>query len=78
MIKAEVTYTLANGGKLYFIGHAPAHVCKETGEQFFFPETVEHIQSLIKRGGKNSILVHPKKKSYTKTFFYKAGPRPAR
>jgi hypothetical protein len=26
----------------------PARVCRETGEQFFSPETVEHIQSLIK------------------------------
>jgi len=26
----------------------PARVCKETGEQFFAPETVEHIQEIIK------------------------------
>jgi YgiT-type zinc finger domain-containing protein len=56
MIKAEVTYTLAHGGKFYIIEHVPARVCKETGEQFFSPETVEHIQSLIK-GGKNPVRV---------------------
>jgi hypothetical protein len=40
------------GGKFYIIEHVPARVCQETGEQFFSPETVEHIQSLIKDGKK--------------------------
>jgi len=48
MIKTEVTYTLEHGGKFYIIKHVPARVCKETGEQYFAPETVEHIQALIK------------------------------
>jgi hypothetical protein len=26
----------------------PTRVCRETGEQFFSPETVEHIQGIIK------------------------------
>jgi YgiT-type zinc finger domain-containing protein len=56
MIETEVTYTLAHGGKFYIIEHVPARVCKETGEQYFSPETVEHIQSLIK-GGKNPVRV---------------------
>ena len=56
MIETEVTYTLAHGGKFYIIEHVPARVSKETGEQFFSPETVEHIQSLIK-GGKDPVRV---------------------
>jgi YgiT-type zinc finger domain-containing protein len=48
MIETEVTYTLEHRGKFYLIEHVPARVCRETGEQFFTPETVEHIQSLIK------------------------------
>jgi YgiT-type zinc finger domain-containing protein len=48
MVKTEVTYTLEHGGKFYIIKHVPARVCKETGEQYFAPETVEHIQALIK------------------------------
>ncbi|MBI3014393.1 MAG: YgiT-type zinc finger protein [Candidatus Tectomicrobia bacterium] len=48
MIETEVTYTLAHGGKFYIIEHVPARVCRETGEQSFSPETVEHIQALIK------------------------------
>ena len=56
MIETEVTYTLAHGGKFYIIEHVPARVCQETGEQFFSPETVEHIRVLIK-GEKRPVRV---------------------
>jgi hypothetical protein len=39
---------LEYGGQFYLIEHVPARVCRETGEQCFAPETVEHIQVLIK------------------------------
>jgi len=52
MIETEVTYTLEHGGRFYIIEHVPARLCRETGEQFFSPETVEHIQALIKGGKK--------------------------
>ena len=48
MIETEVTYTLKYGGKFYLIEHVPARVCQETGEQYFTPETVEHIHALIR------------------------------
>jgi YgiT-type zinc finger domain-containing protein len=48
MIETEVTYTLEHGGKFYLIQHVPARICRETGEQYFAPETVEHIQALIR------------------------------
>ena len=48
MIETEVTYTLELEGKFYIVEHVPARVCQETGEQFFSPETVERIQSLIR------------------------------
>jgi YgiT-type zinc finger domain-containing protein len=48
MVATKVTYTVEHGGKFYLIEHVPARVCRETGEQYFAPETVEHIQSLIK------------------------------
>lgn len=51
MIETDVTYTLEHGGKFFLIEHVPARVCRETGEQYFAPETVEHIQALIR--GKN-------------------------
>jgi YgiT-type zinc finger domain-containing protein len=52
MIETTVTYTLEMAGKFYLIESVPARVCKETGEQFFAPETVEHIQALIKSNRK--------------------------
>jgi YgiT-type zinc finger domain-containing protein len=48
MIETEVTYTLEHRGEFYIIEQVPARVCRETGEQFFAPETVEHIQQIIK------------------------------
>jgi len=52
LIETEVTYTLELGGRFYIIEHVPARVCRETGEQFFSPETVEHVHALIKGGKK--------------------------
>ena len=57
MIETEVTYTIEHDGKFYLIQHVPARVCKETGEQYFAPETVEHIQALIKSNKKPDKVV---------------------
>ena len=57
MIAMEVTYTLEIDGKFYIIEHVPARVCRETGEQFFSPETVERIQTLIKGGKKPARMI---------------------
>ena len=48
MVDAKVTYTLEHDGRFFLIAHVPARVCRETGEQFFAPETVERIQAIIK------------------------------
>jgi len=48
MIETKVTYTLEHDGKFYLIENVPARVCRETGEQYFTPETVEHIRAVIK------------------------------
>jgi YgiT-type zinc finger domain-containing protein len=48
MVDAKVTYTLEHSGKFYIVEHVPARVCRETGEEYFAPETVERIHSLIK------------------------------
>ncbi|MBI4965971.1 MAG: YgiT-type zinc finger protein [Desulfomonile tiedjei] len=48
MVDTKVTYTLEYGGKLFMVENVPARVCRETGEQYFAPETVEHIQAIIK------------------------------
>ncbi len=57
MTETKVTYTLELGGKFYIIEHVPARVCQETGEQFFSPETVKHIQTLIRGGKKPAKLI---------------------
>ena len=56
MVVTEVTYTIEHAGRFYIIEHVPARVCEETGEQFFSPETVEHIHALIK-GQKKPVRV---------------------
>jgi len=48
MIETEVTYAPEYAGKFLLVEHVPARVCRETGEQYFAPETVEHIQTVIK------------------------------
>jgi YgiT-type zinc finger domain-containing protein len=48
MVDTRVTYTLEHDGKAFIVENVPARVCKETGEQYFAPETVEHIQAIIK------------------------------
>jgi YgiT-type zinc finger domain-containing protein len=57
MVNTTVTYTLEYGGKLIVVEHVPARVCVETGEQFFAPETVEHLQSLINGGQKPARVI---------------------
>lgn len=47
MIETEVTYAVEYAGKFYLVEHVPARVCRETGEQYFSPETVERLQALI-------------------------------
>lgn len=48
MVDARVTYTLEHDGRFLLIEDVPATVCRETGEQYFSPETVEHIQALVR------------------------------
>jgi YgiT-type zinc finger domain-containing protein len=57
MIETEVTYTIEYEGKLHVIEHVPARVCKETGEEFFSPETVEHVQAIVKGGTKPTRVI---------------------
>ena len=43
-----VTYTQALEGRFIVIEHVPARICRETGEQLFSPETVSHLQAIIR------------------------------
>ena len=64
MIDTTVTYTLEYNGRFCIIEHVPARVCKETGEPFFAPETVEHMQRAIKGNA------HPVRTIETPVFEY--------
>ena len=47
MVEQRVTYTLELEGKILIVENVPARVCLETGERFFSPKTVEHLQRLV-------------------------------
>jgi YgiT-type zinc finger domain-containing protein len=49
-VEKQVTYTLELDGQLFVIENVPARVDEETGEQFFSPSTVEHLQQIILNG----------------------------
>lgn len=47
LVEKQVTYTLNLNGQLILIENVPARVNEETGEQFFSPSTVEHLQKTL-------------------------------
>ena len=47
LIEQAVTYTLFKDDRFYIIENVPARVNLETGEQFFSPQTVDHLQRII-------------------------------
>jgi YgiT-type zinc finger domain-containing protein len=49
-VEKQVTYTLELNGKFFVIENVPARVDEETGEQFFSPSTVEHLQQIVITG----------------------------
>ena len=54
-VESRVTYTMELDGKLIVVENVPARVNVDTGERVYAPETVEHLQALV-RGGR-----HPKR-----------------
>ena len=46
-IEQSVTYSVEVNGKFYVIENVPARICVETGETFFAPETLDHLQEII-------------------------------
>jgi len=47
LVEKQVTYTLQLNGQIFVIENVPARVNEETGEQFFSPSAVEHLQQII-------------------------------
>jgi len=48
----RVTYTLLKDGQFFIVENVPARIDARTGEQFFSPQTVEHLQQIILTRGK--------------------------
>lgn len=44
----KTTYTLEYEGRYYVVENVPARICEETGDELYAPETVEHIQKIIR------------------------------
>lgn len=65
MVDAKVTYTLSHEDKFYIIENVPARVCEETGEQYFAPETVEHIHEIIRNKKKPDKVIEAPVYEYT-------------
>jgi len=47
MVEQKVAYMLEMEGQFFIVENVPARVCLETGERFFSPETVGHLQQMI-------------------------------
>ncbi len=47
VIETTVTYTLFKDDKFFIVENVPARVNVETGEQFFSPQTVERLQTIV-------------------------------
>ncbi|WP_428102468.1 hypothetical protein [Candidatus Rariloculus sp.] len=47
-VETKVTYHIEIEGKLILVQNVPARVNVETGERMFSPETVEHLQELLR------------------------------
>jgi len=47
LVERRVTYTLELEGRIVVVENVPARVSIQTGERFFSPETVEHLQKLV-------------------------------
>lgn len=65
LVEKRVTYTLEINGKLFLIENVPARVNEETGEQFFSPSTVEHLQYIILEGKQPDHLIEIPVYSYS-------------
>lgn len=45
----EITHTVRHGGRILVIDHVPAEVCSVCGDVLLTPETVRHIEALLRR-----------------------------
>lgn len=46
--KKRITHTVRHRGKIAVIDHVPAEVCSVCGDVLLSPETVRHIEALLR------------------------------
>ena len=63
-VESKVTYTIEVDGRLILVENVPARVNVDTGERMYAPETVEHVQALVRSGQ------HPKRLIETPVYEY--------
>ena len=63
-VESKVTYTIEVDGRLILVENVPARVNVDTGERMYAPETVEHVQALVRSGQ------HPKRMIETPVYEY--------
>ena len=54
-VESRVTYTVELNGRLIVVENVPARANVDTGERMYAPETVKHVQALVRSGQ------HPKR-----------------
>jgi hypothetical protein len=52
LVEKRVTYTLLKDGQFFIVENVPARIDARTGEQFFSPQTVGHLQQIILKHNK--------------------------
>ena len=70
-VEQQVTYTLELNGKFFVIENVAARVDEETGEQFFSPSTVKHLQQIIMTGQAPDYLSARLRQRFTEVPIYK-------
>jgi len=53
----EITHTVRHKGRIVVIDHVPAEVCSTCGDVLLRPETVRHIEDLLRNSSEPSTTV---------------------
>lgn len=48
--KRKIVHTVCHQGKVIVINHVPAEICSVCGDVLLAPNTVRHIEDLLRRG----------------------------
>ena len=52
-----IIHTVQHGGEVFVFEHVPAEVCSVCGDKILAPETIRHIESLLKQKTKPEKMI---------------------